>query len=546
METNHQAQIFKAMAKPNFYPHDVSAIEQRDTHISKVFLTGRYAYKIKKAVNLDFLDFTALDKRKYFCRQEVVLNRRLSKGIYLGMLPITFKDGRYHFAGSGKPVEYVVKMRQLPENLSMLSLAHNGTLYRNSIEALARLLADFYRHAPGGEAINRFGSWQTIWTNTEENFRQTEPFAGDFLDTHMFHIVRAATRAFLIRRKALFDRRVEKKKIRDCHGDLRSGHIYFSDHIQIIDCIEFNDRFRYADITSDLAFLAMDLEFEGYPKIVQHLINTYLEYTKDEEMLILLDFYKCYRACVRLKVNCFRLQNSELSGIYRARVLRDTEHYLNLAYRYAVQFTRPTVWVVCGLPAAGKTTVAKMLAKVLSLPILRSDVVRKRLFDLLPAESRNLPFEEGIYSKEATALVYGKLLMLAQEEIKKDCSIILDATFSRGHQREEALRLAKDLDANIIFVECTASDDILRERLSKRDVSTSVSDARLHHFTRLRQRFEPLDELPDKMYIRINTEKALEEGVRKIISHDYALLSYQTARVIKQLESSALNVTEPT
>jgi aminoglycoside phosphotransferase family enzyme/predicted kinase len=544
MKTLPQAEIFQAMARPDFYPHDVSTIEQRETHISKVFLTGEYAYKIKKPVYLEFLDFTTLEKRRHYCQQEVTLNQRLTSDVYLDVVPITLKKGRYYLAGPGEAVEYTVKMRQLPEKFSMRQLVRRGKLDRDSVDELARVLAKFYQQSSTGDNINNLGTWSTICTNTEENFSQTEQFTGNLLDEHMFLIIRAATRSFLIRRKALFDRRVERDKIRDCHGDLRTGHIYFSDGIQIIDCIEFNDRFRYADITSDLAFLTMDLDFEGYPQVARHLINAFIDYTKDEEMLVLLDFYKCYRAYVRAKVSCLCLQEIDMATSRRKKLLRETRRYLSLAYRYAVQFTRPTVWVVCGLPAAGKTTTAKMMSKMLSLGILRADVVRKKLFDLPLDGTHDLPFEEGIYSKESTALVYGKLLMLALEEIKKGCSIILDATFSRRHQRDEALRLARDLDANIVFVECTASNETLKKRLSIRDASTAISDARLHHFKQLCARFESINDLPDEMHIRIDTEKPLEESMRQILSHDYALLSNRTDRAIKKWESNSLNVAE--
>ncbi len=542
MNDQLQIEIFQAMTRPDFYPHDVSTIEQRETHISKVFLTGEYAYKIKKPVYLEFLDFTTLEKRRHYCQQEVTLNRRLANDIYLAVVPITRKKDRCYLAGPGEAVEYAVKMRQLPEEFSMRQLVRRGKLGRDSVDELARVLAEFYRQSSTADNIDNLGNWSTICINTEENFRQTEQFAGNLLDDHMFQIIRAATRSFLIRRKILFDRRLEQKKIRDCHGDLRTGHVYFCDGIQVIDCIEFNDRFRYADISSDLAFLAMDLDFEGYPEVARQLINSFLDYTRDEEMLVLLDFYKCYRAYVRAKVNCLRLQEDDPATSRRNKLLREARRYLNLAYRYAVQFTRPTVWVVCGLPAAGKTTTAKMMAKMLSLGILRTDVVRKKLFGLPPDGTQDLPFAKGIYSKESTALVYGKLLMLAQEEINKGCSIILDATFSRCHQRDEALRLARDLDANIIFVECTASNETLKKRLAMRDASTTISDARLHHFKQLRARFEPLNDLPNEMHICLNTETPREEGLRQILSHDYALLSQQTARAIKHWEASSLNV----
>jgi aminoglycoside phosphotransferase family enzyme/predicted kinase len=542
MEKQHQAKIFEAMKRPAFYPHPVTTIEERETHISKVFLTGDYAYKIKKSVNLDFLDFTNLKKRHHFCRQEVILNRRLAHSVYLGIVAITVKNDRYYINGPGEIVEYAVKMRQLPENLSLLRLVRRGELNDDSIDELARVLAKFHLQAHTAQTVNAIGSWQTVWTNTEENFRQTERFVGDLLDDHMFQIIRAATLAFLIRSKILFERRIAKKKIRDCHGDLRTGHIYLSDRIQIIDCIEFNDRFRYADVTSDLAYLAMDLDYEGYPQISQHLINSYLEYTKDEEMLVLLDFYKCYRAYVRVKVNCFRLLENDLETNKRAKLYRETHRYMNLAYRYAVQFTRPTIWVVCGLPASGKTTIAKELAKILNVKLLQSDVLRKKLFSLQPLDHRDLPFGEGIYSKEATSLTYGKLLLLAQEELEKSRSIILDATYGSQHHRDEVIRLARDLDANIIFFECIAPYQILKKRLSEREAATTASDARLHHLRQFRARFEPLSEIREELRLRVNTDMELDAIMRQILSHDYALLSKQTAGALKQWESSYLNV----
>jgi predicted kinase len=288
----------------------------------------------------------------------------------------------------------------------------------------------------------------------------------------------------------------------------------------------------------------MDLDFEGYPQAAGHLIDCFLSHSRDEEMLVLLDFYKCYRACVRAKVNCFCLQESDVGTGRRNKLLREIRRYLKLAYRYAVQFTRPTVWVVCGLPASGKTTMAEMIAKILGLGIIGSDVVRKKLFRKPLYESQDLFFEKGMYSKESTALVYGKILMMAQEEIEKRCSIILDATFSTCHQRDEARRLARDMDANIIFVECAASKETLKKRLSMRDASDSISDARLPHFKQLAARFEPISELPDEMRICIDTEKPPEEGMRQILSLDYAFLANQTERAIKQWESSSLNIAD--
>ncbi|QTA92752.1 AAA family ATPase [Desulfonema magnum] len=519
MKAQHQTKIFQAMKSPDFYPHPVTSLEERETHISKVFLTGSYVYKIKKAVNLEFLDFTSLEKRLHFCQQELVLNRRLAPDVYLDVVPITFSQGRYSLGGNGPPVEYAVKMRQLPDDRAMKGLLGKSEIDKKVIEELARVLAEFYSQASTGERVNAVGTWETIQANCEENFSLSERFAGKLFDERIFQIVRAASRSFLRRRKALFQHRIEHGKIRDCHGDLRTDHIYFTDDgIRIIDCIEFNERFRYQDITCDLAFLTMGLDYEGFPQFSQQLLSAYVEHTDDHDVFVLLDFYKCYRAFVRCKVNCFRIEQGGLDEQERNDLIRETEKYLDFASRYALQFTRPTLWIVCGMPASGKSTVSEELAKAFEIKVFHSDIVRKELFSATPDDSGVVPFGEGIYSVLATSFTYGKLLLLAQEEIDRGNSVILDATYSSERWRTEASRLAKDHDVNIIFAECVASDDLLKERLRKRETTSSVSDARIHHFEQFRKRYEPLKELQDEIHIQVDTEKPLGECMKQILS----------------------------
>lgn len=521
------------MAEPGFYPHDVKAIEERETHISKVFLTGSYVYKVKKPVDLGFLDFTTLQKRHHFCHQELMLNQRLTHDVYLDVLPITFQDGRYSLAGQGDPVEYALKMRQLPAGRSMVRLLHEGKVDTKTLQALAAVLANFYAQAPTGGRINSYGGWETVWANSEENFRQTERFVKHILPEKTYQIIRAATRSFLRRWQDLFQNRVDGGKVRDCHGDLRTGHVYFVDGIQIIDCIEFNERFRYGDIASDLSFLAMDLDHEGYPDVSQSLLTAYVQHTRDQNVFVLVDFYKCYRAFVRIKVNCLRLHEGGLTRSEHDRLLKETYGYMDLAYRYAVQFTRPTLWVLCGLPASGKSVTADELAKEFAVKVFRSDVIRKELFGIPPSTATNTPFEEGIYSKGATSLTYGKLLLLAQEEIDRGYSVILDATYGSRHQRSEVVRLAKDMDVNLMFVQCICREDVIKERLKARETVTTISDARLHHFSQIKAGFEPLDELPDEMHIVVDTEKPIDETMGQILARDYALECLQTEKALK-------------
>jgi predicted kinase len=318
----------------------------------------------------------------------------------------------------------------------------------------------------------------------------------------------------------LFERRILEGNIRDCHGDLRTGHIYFTDDgIQIIDCIEFNNRFRYGDIASDLAFLAMDIDFLEFSQTAHSLIKAYACYSDDPDIFTLLDFYKCYRAMVRLKVNCFRLQQNDLNPRKRMMLLKSTRRYLKLAYQYAENFVRPTLWIVFGMIATGKSTLAQEISERLDIKLFRSDVIRKELFTHETARWNTIPFKEGIYSKHATSLVYGKLFLLAQEEIDRGNSVILDATFSSKDHRSEAFRMTENMDVNIVFVECKCRDTTILKRLEKRQTETSVSDARPKLFKNFKNDYEAPNEIRPEFYIAVDTEESTGHIMENVFSY---------------------------
>jgi uncharacterized protein len=519
MASAHFDRLVKAMLQEDFYPHPTLKIEKRETHISIVFLSGYFVYKIKKPVNLQFLDFTDLEKRHLCCRAELELNQRLSSNIYLEVLPITFSDQSYQLKGNGEIVEYAVKMVQLDDQKRLDRYLLRGRIDPAIFPKLAQKLARFYQCAPSTPQISASGAWNIVWKNCEENFEQIEQLNGKrIIEGALLQIVHAATRSFLSQRKDLFERRVVNGKIKDCHGDLKTEHIYVGTQIQIIDCIEFNDRFRFSDISADLAFLAMDLDFKGQHQLAQDFIDSFLRYYDDPELLVLITFYKCYRAMVRIKVNLFHINNLR-DGSYQKHVLeRETKHYLKLAYQYAAQFTRPTVWVVCGLPASGKSTLASALSNALNLKILSSDITRKQLFNLQPNHPEVVNFADGIYSETATALTYGKILLLSQEHIEKGQSIIIDATYSRKSQRMELIRFARDMDVNLIFIHCKVPLEILRKRLRKREIQADVSDAREYHLKAFIKKFEPMDEIDSKIYLEVDTEAPAEENIKKILN----------------------------
>jgi predicted kinase len=262
----------------------------------------------------------------------------------------------------------------------------------------------------------------------------------------------------------------------------------------------------------------MDLDREGYPQLARRLLKDYIQRSGDRDVMVLLDFYKCYRAFVRAKVNCFRLKQGGLAGEEALVLHHQVELFMALAYEYAQLFSRPTIWVVCGMIASGKSTVARALADALQTKTLRSDVIRKELFVQQRFQSRVVDFEEGLYSGEATSLTYGKLLLEAQDEIEGGDSVILDATFSREYQRRDVWRLAADMDANIVFIECRCREDVIRRRLAERAQDGDVSDARLKHLDAFKKRYEAFDAHYNAIYFQVDTEKPLKENLAHILS----------------------------
>jgi aminoglycoside phosphotransferase family enzyme/predicted kinase len=520
----HRGEIEAALADPTFYPHGTTNIQVAETHISKVFLTGDFAYKVKKPVNFGFLDFTTLEKRRHYCEQEVLLNQRLSKGVYLDVVAITQEPTAYMLNGPGEPLEYAVKMRQLPRGKTMLELLLRGKLSGAMVQELVDVLVHFYQRARKGPEIDVLGSREMVEINTGEDFTQTEPFVPEILNQKKFSRLNQAVRTFLSNHEQLFNHRIETGFIRDCHGDLRLGHIYFLDHsdsltgIQIIDCIEFNERFRYGDVAADLAFLAMDLDYHGFAEVSRELITAYAQAANDPEVFLLLDFYKCYRAHVRCKVECLRKVAGDIPAKKAEVVVERARRYFDLAYGYAASFNRPTLWIVSGLIGSGKSTIAAELAKPLKVKVLSSDFIRKKMFGLSPQEPAVAAFEEGLYTPAVTARTYENMLLQARAEISTGNSVILDATFGKRQHRETFGRIAEEMGAQVIFVECFCPDSVRRKRLAGRQGKITISDARLQHLEAQRHVFEPLNELEDNLYVRVRTDQALVESRYQILS----------------------------
>ncbi len=509
MIEEHHPDLLRAMSDPGFYPHPVDRVERIETHISVVFLAGDAAYKIKKPVALGFLDFSTLDKRLADCRAEVRLNRRLSEGVYLGVSAITESEAGLALEGAGRPVEYAVKMRRMPDRYMMERMRAAGALGPGDIERLADRLAEFYRTAPAGHAV---GGWETVRENCDENFRQMKPFVGAIIAPFRFDLIRSATVGFLERRRALFEERLHNGSVREGHGDLRAEHVYFTpEGIQILDCIAFNERMRFNDVASDAAFLTMDLDYQGAVGVSGDLLCAFVARFGDLRMLCMVDFYLCYRACVRLKVTCFRLRQERLGVDQRRRLLERTRTFAALACRYAGRFVRPTVYIVMGLIAAGKSTLAKALSDAIDASLISSDRIRKSYGDAgrRKKNAAGGSYGKGAYSRQARSRIYGRMLLLAQDLIRSHRSVVLDATFDREKERTEVRRLAEEEGARIVFIECFCAEETIRSRLRHREGRETSSDARLSLLADFRKNYQPPEEIPVPFRLRADTERPL-------------------------------------
>ncbi len=328
-----QKQVVQALMKPEAYDEEPGQIELTQTHISFVFLTRNFVYKVKKAVDLGFLDFTTLEKRRFFCEKELELNKRLCGDMYLEVVPIN-RSNVIKIKGEGETVEYAVKMTRMPQEKMMNKLLEENKVDSKIIDRIAKIIAEFHSKAETNRRINEFGSLAIIETNWKENFEQTQEFVGKTITMEDFKLIRERIDDFMKRNAPFFGKRMAEGRVRDCHGDIHSGNIFVTDRIYIFDAIEFNERFRYSDVASDIAFLAMDLDFKERTDLSNFFIERYVKYSGDQELMTLLPFYKCYRAYVRGKVTSFKLKDPNVGGEEKSAAIKEAKSYFKLASIY--------------------------------------------------------------------------------------------------------------------------------------------------------------------------------------------------------------------
>ena len=499
------------LVKPDSFPEKPESIKIIQTHISFIFILPNFVYKVKKPVNFGFLDFSTTVKRKFYCEEEVRLNKRLSPDVYLGVVPVVKKGEGIKFGEEGEIIDYAVKMKRLPDERILKKLIEKDEAKKEDMARISRIIADFHKKAEINDEISSYGKVESIKLNTDENFEQTEDFIGITISERTYRKIKDFTNSFL--KEKIFEKRVEEGKIRDCHGDLHTEHICLSDKIYIFDCIEFNKRFRYQDTASDIAFLLMDLEYNLRPDLARAFLKSYMDFSGDRSALDVLNFYKCYRAYVRGKVEGFKLSDPFIDDKETPKKI--ARLYFDLAHFYTLP-EKPYLIAIGGMIGTGKTTLANELGKRFEAEVISSDIVRKKLFGIKPEERVFEEFGKGIYSDDASKLTYAKMLELAGEKLKKGNWVILDASFRKNEERMKVKKLAEDSDAYFIFIECSSPLEVIKERLSKRFESQSVSDGRLEILGEIMRDYEEIKDLP---YAKIDTSKDKKEVLTETFSY---------------------------
>lgn len=513
-------QLLDGLGQPSAYPHAVSTVEVRQTHISAVFLVGAFVYKVKKPVRLGFLDFSTLALRKFYCDEEVRLNRRLASDVYLGVVPITHTADGWRVEGPGEPIEWAVKMRRLPESATLQSRLERDAVRPEHMRELAALLADFHRRADRGPMIASYGRFEIVAGNARENFTQTQGHIGRTVSAAVHERTRQRTEEHLHTQAALIDARAERGVPCDTHGDLHLDHVYHFPDAEIggrwviIDCIEFADRFRYADPCADAAFLVMDLAFRGRRDLAHDFAEAYVAASGDREGHALLPLYSAYRAVVRAKVKGVQAGESEVPPVQRDRALwRARAHWLLALTELEPPLRRPALVLVGGLPGTGKSTLARGLARRAECVVIRSDLVRKELAGLSATERTASGYGAGIYDESWTERTYTETLCRAEALLWEGRRVIVDASFRAESHRRAFLEAARRWGVPALFLHCQASPETTRQRLAARTGDASDADWVIHE--RVAADWQPTTPATERVRRAVVNEGEIEEVVER-------------------------------
>lgn len=532
MADDYQSEFPESLRKflmdPKAYPDRTESVSQIETHASVLFLTDRFVYKFKKNVNFGFLDFSSPEKRKEFLDRELLLNRRLCGGVYLEIVSVkeTADEAhrRFSFSGDGHTAAHCLKMNRMKDCFFFKDLLSSGQINEKSLREITGILRQFYKNAHSGDEIRENGRAENVKRNTDGNFEHLEKFAGKAFSPEVYSALKEYTETFYRKYKYIFDERIRKGMIRDCHGDLHLEHLHFHDGTWcIFDCIEFNDRFRWIDVLSDIAFLMMDLEYRGRKDLASFIEKEFSDFMDGPEEKELLNFYRVYRALVRAKVECLTAEHTGDSRHFQAAA-----QYMKLALNFILTENKPAVIVFFGRVASGKSNLAKRFAEETGAVHYACDSVRKRLAGLPEYERPDQSMRGKIYTEEFSDKTYSEAFRLAMKDAAEGRTAAVDCTFSRKKYREEARKLFGDLP-HFFMIQAFVPEEIMIERLKKRDLKKNViSDARIEDFSRIDAGFEPPGD-GEKNILKVSTEADKSESFRS------ALVSIALARMAESV-----------
>jgi hypothetical protein len=478
--THEHAALVRGLTRPAAYPQGGAPVTHLETHISHVFLVGDHAYKIKKPLELGFLDFSTLEKRRHYCEEELRINRRLAPELYLAVVPIAGSEDAPRVEGSGPALEYAVKMRRFAQDGLLERVLERGELTPARIDEIAAQVARFHTVAERAKAGGRFGSAASVTGPALQNFDQLAPLVGEGPDRGMLEILRRWT----IRQNDLltgrFDERQRAGFVRECHGDLHLGNMVLIDGaVRIFDAIEFNPELRWIDVMNEVAFLAMDLAAKQRDNLAWRFVNGYLEHTGDYDGARVLRYYLVYRAIVRAKVAAIRAAQPDTAAQVRRALQEKCGLHLALAKRFA-QDEAPILIIHHGLSGSGKTTCSQIILEAIGAIRIRSDLERKRMHGLEATARTGAPVGGGIYAAQDTADIYDGLARAAEAALAGGFPVLVDATFLKRTQRQAFRGLAARLGVPFRIAHFEASPQVLRARVMAREQQgTDASEAGL-------------------------------------------------------------------
>ena len=558
----HEQRVVRFLSQPSAYPHPSGPVDHRETHVSHVFLAGDFAYKLKKPVRFPFLDASTLALRKRFCLLELSLNRRLAPTIYLGIMPVVETSAGLRLGGRGRVIEWLVKMRRLPEGRMLDQLVARRRVTSSDMDRLMARLVPFFRRAARSAAIDRYGRPDAVAELVLGNLRECQPFVeshghtrgtesrakgsgsarnpsrgiGTLLHETDRAFLDAAYRQFLALHEPLLARRVREHRIIDGHGDLRcenicmwspsamlrgeilskaKGRVEGTNDVSIFDCVEFQPAFRCGDLVNDFSFLVMDLEFRGQDTLARRLIGDYQRTLRDSTFPTMLPLYECHRSLVRGKVRGFAwLQHPDTAEGRRIRTL--SRRHFQRAVRYARVFAPPRLVVIGGLIGSGKSTLAESLSQALGAVWLRSDEIRLTEFaHTRQRRGRGEGFAEGLYAPRISERVYQRIMQRTRNALRRGSSVVCDGTFSKAEGRETLRRIAAQSVASFHFIECVIPRAVALRRIAARlAAQRDISEARPEHYDRLKAGVEPVHGWSAREWTRLSDNRQPEATFR--------------------------------